>query len=74
MKRRCVLYDCDVVPEIPDALVRRSAVHEAGHTLVGLALGMSLEDVTLMDTFDPSGPQTQVGGGAAFRFEAPLDL
>lgn len=54
---------------IPDAIVRRSAVHEAGHTLVGLALGMSLEDVTLMDTFDPSGPQTQVGGGAVFRFE-----
>jgi hypothetical protein len=35
---------------IPDALVRRSAVHEAGHVVVGLALGMALERVTLMDT------------------------
>ncbi len=54
---------------IPDAIVRRSAVHESGHVVVGIALGMSLERVTLMDTFDPLGPDTQIGGGAFFQLE-----
>lgn len=58
------------VAMIPDALVRRSAVHESGHVVVGIALGMSLESVTLMDTFDPLGPDTQIGGGALFRLES----
>jgi len=55
---------------VPDAVVRRSAVHEAGHVLVGLAVGFRLTGVTLMDTYDPSGPETQAGGGALFRLDA----
>lgn len=55
---------------IPNVLVRRLAVHESGHVVVGVSLGLSLERVTLMSTYDPLGTETQVGGGAQFRFES----
>lgn len=55
---------------IPDPLIHRSAVHEAGHVLVGISLGLSLVRVTLMDVYDPLGPELQDVGGALFRHES----
>lgn len=54
---------------VPEAVVRRSAVHEAGHVLVGLSVGFQLKGVTLADTYDPNGSEWQAGGGALFGME-----
>ncbi|TPK96984.1 MULTISPECIES: AAA family ATPase [unclassified Mesorhizobium] len=56
---------------VPDAMLRRNAVHEAGHAVVGLVLGIGeLVYVEIKDTFDPSGDEQQRGGGA--RFDRPF--
>ncbi|WP_296745735.1 AAA family ATPase [Mesorhizobium sp.] len=61
------------LPEIvtmPEAVLRRAAIHEAGHTLVGLELGIgAFVYVEIKDAFDPSQGVEQWGGGA--RFDRP---
>jgi len=53
---------------LPTGLRRRTAVHEAGHAIVGIALGSgALQRVAITEAFDPSGNQTQNGGGTIFR-------
>nr|WP_246251664.1 AAA family ATPase [Mesorhizobium camelthorni] len=55
---------------LPVGLRRRTAVHEAGHAIVGIALGSGdLQGVTIVEAFDPSGNQTQDGGGTTFRHQ-----
>jgi ATP-dependent Zn protease len=55
---------------LPTGLRRRTAVHEAGHAIIGIAIGSGdLQRVTIADAFDPSGNQTQDGGGTTFRHD-----
>lgn len=70
--RRDLLLE-DLMSELPNLMTlptelrRRSAIHESGHVIVGLAVGIGeLVRVSVMDTFDPGGAQTQPGGGAQF--------
>lgn len=52
---------------VPEAVLRRAAIHEAGHAVVGLELDVGeLVHVEIKDTFDPSGCEEQRGGGAGF--------
>ncbi|TIS87705.1 AAA family ATPase [Mesorhizobium sp.] len=56
---------------VPEALLRRAAIHEAGHVVVGLELDTGeLVYVEIKDTFDPSGGVQQRGGGT--RFDRPF--
>ncbi|WP_095081673.1 AAA family ATPase [Mesorhizobium sophorae] len=56
---------------VPEAVLRRAAIHEAGHVVVGLELDTGdLVYVEIKDTFDPSRGERQRGGGA--RFDRPL--
>lgn len=73
-KREISLADLQSqLPEIvtvPEAVLRRAAIHEAGHTLVGLELGLGeFIYVEIKDAFDPSQGLEQWGGGA--RFDRP---
>jgi len=52
---------------VPDAVLRRAAIHEAGHAVVGLELDIGeLVYVEIKDSFDPSGSAGQWAGGAKF--------
>ncbi|MEO9340445.1 AAA family ATPase [Mesorhizobium sp. SB112] len=54
---------------VPEAVRRRAAIHEAGHAVVGLALGLGeLERISIVDEVDPS-VSVQTGGGAKFEAE-----
>lgn len=56
----------ELVP-LPEAMLWRNAIHEAGHVVVGLTLGIGdFRSVEIIDTFDPTGETTQRGGGALF--------
>ncbi|TPJ54725.1 AAA family ATPase [Mesorhizobium sp. B2-6-4] len=52
---------------LPEAMLWRNAIHEAGHVVVGVTLGVGdFRSVEIIDTFDPTGETTQRGGGALF--------
>ncbi|MER8748049.1 AAA family ATPase [Mesorhizobium sp. M1050] len=56
----------DLVP-LPEAMLWRNAIHEAGHVVVGLTLGVGdFRSVEIIDAFDSSGETMQRGGGALF--------
>ncbi|MBM2715252.1 AAA family ATPase [Mesorhizobium caraganae] len=56
----------ELVP-LPKAMLRRNAIHEAGHVVVGLTLSVGeFRSVEIIDAFDPTGEVTQRGGGACF--------
>lgn len=56
----------ELVP-LPEAMLWRNAIHEAGHVVVGLALVVGdFRSVEIIDAFDSSGESTQRGGGARF--------
>ncbi|WP_415714442.1 AAA family ATPase [Roseibium sp.] len=58
---------------IPAAILRRSAVHEAGHAIVGLYLGFELVSLSVSDFIDMEAGATQSAGGALFRIEALME-
>ncbi|MES0196985.1 AAA family ATPase [Mesorhizobium sp. M0011] len=56
----------ELVP-LPEAMLWRNAIHEAGHVVVGLTLGVGdFRSVEIIDAFDSSGETMQRGGGALF--------
>lgn len=54
---------------IPAPVIRRSAVHEAGHAIVGLELGFALAGLSVADVFDADGSLSLSAGGATFHIE-----
>jgi ATP-dependent Zn protease len=51
----------------PAQLMRRNAIHEAGHALVGLELGIGkLVEITLTESLEIDGPSHQEGGTVRF--------
>ena len=53
--------------EVPDEVLRLAAVHETGHAIVGVTLGLQLESITISDIVVTDGPDS-VGGA---RFASP---
>jgi ATP-dependent Zn protease len=74
-RRGLVLEDLAAeLPErvaIPPGMRRRTAVHEAGHAIVALALGSAeLVGIELSDGIDPTVHKAQEGGGVLLRQDA----
>ena len=55
------------IAEVPDEVLRLAAVHETGHAIVGVTLGLQLESITISDVVVTDGPDA-VGGT---RFTSP---
>lgn len=55
------------VAEVPHEILRLAAVHETGHAIVGVTLGLNLESITISDVVVTDGPDS-VGGS---RFSSP---
>lgn len=53
--------------EVPDEVLQLAAVHETGHAIVGVTLGLQLESITISDIVVTDGPDS-VGGA---RFTSP---
>ncbi|SCX04000.1 ATP-dependent zinc metalloprotease FtsH 3 [Agrobacterium rosae] len=53
--------------EVPDEILRLAAVHETGHAIVGVTLGLQLESISISDVVVTDGPDS-VGGA---RFSSP---
>ncbi|MEI5679546.1 MULTISPECIES: type II toxin-antitoxin system PrlF family antitoxin [unclassified Mesorhizobium] len=55
---------------VPARVRHRAAIHEAGHAVVGLVLGVGkLEKITILEHFDPTISGIRQGGGAVFQGE-----
>jgi ATP-dependent Zn protease len=59
---------------LPSSLMRRNAIHEAGHALVGLELGIGkLFEITLTESLVIDGPSHQDGGTVCFDEVSALE-